>query len=313
MSLTEFELIEQFFVQRFAHSLDLSGGFDDCAALQLPLGKLQVLSNDTSVESVHFPADMAPAQIGHRALAVALSDLAAMGASPWWFSLALTLPETNINWLDQFSLGMSRLAQRCGIQLIGGDTTRGPLNIGVQVAGLVPDNRGLLCRSGARPGDVIAVTGTFGDAAAGLAQWRTDSAEPFLRRSYSEPEPRLREGAMLLGFANACIDVSDGLIADAGHIARRSGVKIIIEADAVPLSDAIKQNFKPQQALEMALCGGDDYQLCFSCSADNLSLLKAQGLQCAVIGRVLKGSGVDVVDRNNIILPIAHRGYQHFV
>lgn len=312
MSLTEFELIERFFVQRFGHSLDLTGGFDDCAALQLPQGKLQVLSNDTSVESVHFPADMAPRLIGHRALAVALSDLAAMGASPWWFSLALCVPDIDVDWLDQFSLGMSRLAHRCGIQLIGGDTTRGPLNIGVQVAGLVPANRYLLRRSGAQVGDLVAVTGTLGDAAAGLQQWHCDQPDAFLRRCYSEPEPRLREGLMLQAYASACIDVSDGLIADVGHIAQRSAVKIVINADTLPLSDALRRDFGIEQAKQFALTGGDDYQLCFTCGADNLAELQRQGLSFTVIGRVLDGSGVDIVDADNRPISLVYTGYQHF-
>ena len=306
MPLTEFSLISRYFSSLGrGEAVDLGVG-DDCAILRLPPEQRLATSMDTLVSGVHFPEDAFPEDIGYRAVAVAASDLAAMGASPLAMTVALTLPEADDFWLTTFSEGLAAAVSEYQLPLVGGDTTKGPLAITVQVFGSLPTDIALL-RSGAEIGDSLLISGTLGDAAGGLAfiqeRWQPspEHAEYLLGRFY-RPTARLGLGAELLGQATAAIDVSDGLLADAGHIAAASGVKISIESELVPLSAALSSHSDRDEALRWALCGGDDYELCFTLPA---VMPVPEG--CTRIGLVLDGEGVDC----DVDIDIA-AGYRHF-
>jgi thiamine-monophosphate kinase len=239
------------------------GPGDDGAVLHAPAGMDLVQTIDTCLEGVHFPPGLDAADVGWRSLAVNLSDLAAMGAEPAWGLLALTLPAADTAWLDGFAAGVAALAGETGLDLVGGDTVRGPLGVTFALTGFVPAGAALL-RSGAQPGDAIWVTGPLGGGAAGFAAWRRgarDAAASFLR-----PRPRLIEGRGLRGLASAAIDVSDGLLQDLGHVLERSGVGAVVELDSLPLAPGAAAA-GGEEGLAMALDGGDDYQLCFTVAA----------------------------------------------
>ncbi|MEZ5454275.1 MAG: thiamine-phosphate kinase [Thiothrix sp.] len=314
--MSEFELIrEYFFWQDIPGSVQVGVG-DDGAVLRVPVNRELVVSVDTFNAGVHFPLETPPHAIGYKALAVNLSDLAAMGAEPAWFTLAISMPEADRQWVSCFTRGLRELAQQHGIFLIGGDTTRGPLSVSIQVMGWVEPGQALL-RSGARHGDLICVSGTLGDAAAGLAvvqqrlQLPGGAAEHCVQR-LNYPSPRLQLGAILRGRASACMDISDGLLADLGHILKASGVGAYLRHGALPLSPALQQ-LEPAQRLDFALRGGDDYELLFTLptdclrevmeSADNL------GIRVTVIG---------VIDANQPGLSLDYTfhdersGYEHF-
>ncbi len=260
----EFDLIARI-RQRVATRSDMILGIgDDAAILSVPPGKQLVVAMDTLNAGVHFPADTAPADIGWKALAVNLSDLAAMAASPAWCTLSLSLPQPDAAWLDGFLDGFLALAAQHDVALVGGDTTRGPLSICVTAHGLV-DPRGALLRSGARIGDDVWVTGTLGDAAGALRQWQADGpADAALRRRLDRPMPRVEAGLRLAGIAHACIDISDGLLADLGHVCRASRVGVALEIDALPASEALLRTFDIATRRELQIAGGDDYELCFT-------------------------------------------------
>ena len=306
MALGEFELIYRYFSSFGRGDAVELGVGDDCAILRIEPGERIVTSVDTMVAGRHFPDGAFPEDIGYRAVAAATSDLAAMGARPLGMTLALTMPDADDLWLHAFSEGVGQAARAFELPLVGGDTTRGPLTISVQVMGAVPADQVLL-RSGARPGDRVCVSGTLGDAAAGLAletgglSVSLENAE-YLASRFHRPMPRLALGRQLLGLATACIDISDGLLADAGHVASASGVRIAIEADWLPLSPALLALEDRDQALRWALAGGDDYELCFT-------LPEGQPVPdgCAAVGAVLEGEGVSCdVD------PGEGGGYRHF-
>jgi thiamine-monophosphate kinase len=314
MPLSEFQLIARFFaaadIARDGEGVVLGIG-DDAAILRPPAGEDLLVSIDTLVDGVHFPHDMAPRDIGHRALAVNLSDLAAMGACPLWFTLALTLPAADEAWLDGFCAGMGALARAAGIVLVGGDTTHGPLSITVQVHGAAPRGAALR-RDGARPGDEVWVSGWPGLAALGLRAAQGQSpAHPAALGAFLAPVPRLALGEGLRGLASAAIDVSDGLLADAGHIAERSGVHLALDPDALPVAPALLESLGVAQARALCLGGGDDYELCFTAPADRAAaitrLAERLAVRCTRIGRVQAGAGVSCGD----VRP-ARRGYQHF-
>ena len=243
----EFELIRHYFAAascaQGGEGVVLGIG-DDCALLELPVGEQLAVSTDTLVEGVHFPAACDPLLLGQRSLAVAVSDLAAMGADPIGVTLALTLPRVGADWLRQFADGLNLMAHRCGVSLIGGDTTRGPLSITVTVFGKVPAGQALR-RSGARPGDLLCVGGHLGNAAGALPlvlgqrQAPVEVAEPLLAHYWS-PMPQLVLGRRLRGLATAALDISDGLLADCGHIAKASGVALEVNAEQVPVSPALE-------------------------------------------------------------------------
>lgn len=267
--MNEFELISHFFSNQIKqHRADVALGIgDDCAILNLPPEHQLLVSIDTLVNDVHFPSSSSAFDIGYKALAVNLSDLAAMGATPAWITLALTLPKANETWLHDFSKGLFTLAKEYQVELIGGDTTRGPLTISIQAHGFVPRGKAIT-RSGAKPGDLIYVTQQLGDAGLALKHIQQklvlsdDILKPVLTR-LNRPHPRIKEGIALRGIATAMIDISDGLISDLKHILKRSQVGAVIDAHHIPISSALRQSLPEEEALKMALSAGDDYELCF--------------------------------------------------
>ena len=292
----EFEVIRRFF-QRSPRRADVVlGSGDDCALLRVPADQLLAVSTDTLVSGVHFFADVDPVALGHKALAVNLSDLAAMGAEPCWASLALTLPEIDEVWLAGFARGFLALAEAHGVDLIGGDMTRGPLAITVSIKGTVPGSQALR-RSGAAVGDGIYVCGELGSAALALAHRLQGVAVapedyPHLQRALEYPQPRVALGMALRGIASSCLDLSDGLASDLGHLLRASGVGAGIDLAALPLSAAVAAQ---PQALgwQLALAGGDDYELCFTVPKSRQGVLAELSADLALpltrIGQIVAG------------------------
>jgi len=324
--VSEFDLI-QIIRQRIGHSRgDVVFGIgDDAALLEPPLGRQLAACTDTLVADVHFPHDATPEDIGWKSLAVNLSDLAAMGAQPAWVLLSLTLPEADERFVERFAEGFAELASKHEIALIGGDTTQGPLSVTVSAFGFVPQGQALL-RSGARAGDAVFVTGTLGDAAAALSLLRgsglgtrdssNEQARSELLQRLHRPDPRIFSGRALRGIANACIDVSDGLLADLGHICWASNVGAEIEADSLPISQSLRQASAPELCRDFALSGGDDYELCFTVSEENAQRVAEafSQLDCGVtrIGRIVAEPGVRVQDANGNVVEPPRRGWQHF-
>lgn len=317
MGLSEFQLIERFFVRnaRYDGSVDLGIG-DDAALISVNPGQSLAVTTDTLVEGVHFFSGANPESLGHKALAVNLSDLAAMGAEPRWASLALTLPQSDPSWLSGFAQGLFELADVWAVRLIGGDTTQGPRSITVHAMGTVPKGDALL-RSGARPGDVIYLTGSVGDAGLGLMTERKEAEcgdDAVLRRLH-RPDPRIAVGLRLRGLATACIDVSDGLAADLGHVLRLSQVGAVIDWHALPLSAAVKAYVDETGDWELPLRCGDDYELCFTVAAADVATLEARlaGLPdpCTRIGSI-NGSGTLDVVRDSGAMEFPLSGYEHF-
>ncbi len=315
----EFELIRHYFAAaacaRAGGDVVLGIG-DDCALLAVPAGEQLVISTDTLVAGVHFPDPCDPCLLGQRALAVSTSDLAAMGATPIGFTLALSLPTAEPGWLEAFARGLDIMAAACDMRLIGGDTTRGPLSMTLTVFGRVPAGQALL-RSGARVGDLFCVGGTVGDAAGALplvlGEREGASAEAsVLLDRYWSPQPQLALGRALRGKATAALDISDGLLADCGHIAAASFVRLAIEQAQVPLSDALVRWAGRERALQCGLAGGDDYVLAFALPREELPGLLADGWPIRVIGRVEAGEGVRLLDAGGRDIPIDRQGYNHF-
>ena len=269
MPLTEFDVIARYFHHVFPKRAEIILGIGDDAALcTVPTGMQLAVAIDTLVEGVHFPSTTSPKDIGYKALAVNLSDIAAMGAIPAWMTLALTCPPVEEIWLSEFSRGLLELAEATQVSLIGGDTTRGPLTVTVQLAGWVPPQQALQ-RRGAKPGDGIYVTGNLGDAGLGLASVQKRVALPIQAQQYVEsrlnrPTPRWKEGQALRGIANSAIDISDGLIADLGHILTASGVGARLQLETLPLSSVLREHLSINAAWNLALSAGDDYELCFT-------------------------------------------------
>jgi len=327
MPLGEFELIERYFRQP-AESLrrqrgDVPLGIgDDAAVLAPPAGKQLVAALDTLVEGRHFPVGSPPRSIGHRALAVNLSDLAAMGADPAWFLLAMTLPAAEEAFLEEFVRGLQHLAAEHGVALVGGDTTAGPLAVSVQALGFVAPGEALQ-RAGARAGDLLYVSGTPGDAAAGLRLAMGEAAVPALdevqRRwlldRFHYPLPRVALGRALRGIASACIDVSDGLAADAGKLAAASGCAVVLDAERLPLSAALRAQAGAAGAAQLALTGGDDYELCFTVAPQRAAQLAARlaDVKCDVtcIGRIEAGSGIMLLE-HGAPTDQSFTGFDHF-
>jgi thiamine-monophosphate kinase len=317
--MTEFDVIAHYFSQNFPKRTDVILGIGDDAALCTgPNGMQIVVCIDTLVEGIHFPVKTAPADIGYKALAVNLSDLAAMGATPAWMTLALTCPEMNETWLKGFSQGLLELAKKAQVSLIGGDTTRGPLTITIQITGLVPEGQALQ-RSGAQPGDGIYVTGTLGDAGLGLASIQQQLKLPVLIQEIVEsrlnrPTPRLEIGQALRGIASSAIDISDGLIADLGHILKASGVGATLQRENLPLSIALSESLPLAQAQDLALSAGDDYELCFTVPPQqDLALQKRLKTGSYTrIGTIKTGNALHCLDEKGQIFVPQKKGYQHF-
>lgn len=321
MPLGEFELIERYFRAAGASRDDVVAGIGDDAALLAPAPGMQLVAAiDTLVDGVHFPTGSPAASVGHRALAVNLSDLAAMGANPAWALLALTVPSGDEAWLAEFARGFGALARMHGVALVGGDTTRGPLCASVQVLGHVPRGAAML-RSGGSAGDVLCVTGTPGDAAGGLAleQARAASSSDddarYLRERFLYPQPRCAIGVRLREFASACIDVSDGLAADAGKLAAASGCGVKIEIEELPLSTQLTRAFGVSRARDLALSGGDDYELLFTMRVDRIAALARElppeESGWRRIGELCEKPGVYLA-RSGAVTQFSPSGYDHF-
>ena len=298
---------------------------DDAALLAMPAGHILAVSTDTLVAGVHFPKSTRAFDIGWKSLAVNLSDLAAMGATPAWATLALTLPDADAQWVGQFADGFAALAGEFKLALVGGDTTRGPLSVTVTVHGFVPDGAALL-RSGARAGDGVYVTGTLGDAAAGLrilAQGegapgndRPTTSRTILIERLDRPTPRVAQGLALRGRASACIDISDGLVADLGHVCAASGVGAEIDVESLPASSALFGLCDAPTRHALQLAGGDDYELCFTAAdaeaASLLGDLARGGCGATRVGRIVAGYGVNIRDAGGNPVAVMRPGWDHF-
>ena len=321
MAQGEFELIAKYFANLGARRGDVRIGVgDDGAVFTPPSSRELVAVTDSLVEGVHFPLNSAPASIGHRAFAVNLSDLAAMGAEPAWALLALTIPSSDESWLAQFSRAAGDLCRKHGVSLMGGDTTRGPLTITVTLIGIVPIGVALE-RKGGQAGDAIFVSGSPGDAAAGLAleQGRLHVTDPMsaqiLRDRFLFPTPRCDIGVALRGLASACIDVSDGLGGDLEKLCAASGCGAEVDAAALPVSEALTAAVGRELAREYALTGGDDYELLFTVPLARLGAMTnavTQGLGPVTrIGSLTGGSGVKVIARSGVT-QFSGAGFDHF-
>jgi thiamine-monophosphate kinase len=316
--MSEFDLIrrlqEIISIQPRSHSCVIGIG-DDAAVLAVPAGKQLVVTTDTLVEGIHFYPQTDAGNLGHKALAVSLSDLASMGAEPAWFFLALTLPGVDTVWIDPFARGMADLAESAGIELAGGDTTSGPLSITVTALGLVETGQALT-RAGARDGDLLVVSGTLGGAAFALKTIAAGQVpDTACAEELDRPQPRLNLGRHLRGCASSCIDLSDGLLADLGHVLKASGKGAEIELERLPCPESMAV-IKEAERLELMTGGGDDYELCFTVPPDRVPELKAiekeAGTRLTVIGEIT-GSG-ELICRTGDggIFHPARKGYEHF-
>lgn len=333
MALAEFELIRQYFnteALTFPRPGIVLGPGDDCALLAVPAGSHLAMSMDTLNEGVHFPAGADAADVAQRCLRVNLSDLAAMGAEPLGFTLALSLPDVSDHWLQGFSQGLLQCASQYQCSLLGGDTTRGPLAITIQVHGLVPAQQALR-RNGARVGDAIYVTGTLGDAALALPYLTqqpgfdpstlSPADQHALQAAFYRPEARTGAGVALRGLASAAIDISDGVASDLRHILTASAngddaPGAILDSDNVPVSTVFARLVAAPKQLAMALGGGDDYELCVTVPPAHETQARATmhdlGLPFTRIGEVVASSGIMVRDRSGVVQPLRLNGYRHF-
>jgi thiamine-monophosphate kinase len=316
--LGEFDLIARYFTRPVRRAA--LGVGDDCALLTAPAaGEQLAISSDMLVEGHHFLPGADPESLGHKTLAVNLSDLAAVGAKPMAFTLAMALPEADARWLEGFARGLFALADAHDIELVGGDTTRGPRNLCITVLGFVPRGQALL-RSGARPSDDLWVSGTVGDARLALGhrlgEWSLDAAAQAASVARMDrPTPRVALGLALRGVAHAAIDVSDGLLADLGHILRRSGVGATVQADACPASPALRAQSAQRQRL-CQLAGGDDYELLFTAPPAARNAVAAAAAQAATpvtrIGRIDAEPDLRLIDASGQVLDNVYAGFDHF-
>lgn len=318
--MSEFELIQRYFSERQSPAASISLGIGDDCALMTPKSGMQLaISTDMLVEGHHFFADANPRMLGHKSLAVNLSDLAAMGAEPRAFTLALALPEVQPAWLRDFSEGLFELASQYGCQLIGGDTTKGPLNICITVFGDIPEGQALR-RDAARPGDDIWISGALGDARLALSGYLnqhtlSDSDLQLSAVRLHTPIPRILLGLALRKIAHAAIDLSDGLTGDLGHILKRSNLGATVWCDALPIGATLAKQSKAMQ-YEFALTGGDDYELCFTAHRVNrnavLEASRQAKTQVTRIGYIESKPGCRFVDVNNNLLTFSFKSFDHF-
>jgi len=319
--LNEFELIESFFAANTPARNDVITGIgDDAAILAVPPGQQLVTTTDVLVAGIHFPENTEPEDIGYKSLAVSLSDLAAMGATPAWFTLTLCLPAVDEDWLAAFSRGLFTLARDYELALVGGDTVRGPLVIGVQAHGFVPEGEALL-RSGAGVGDTIYISGTLGAAAIGLLtrQGKLDltvTERQNAQAKLDRPLPRVREALALRACVSACIDISDGLIADLGHILIASDVGARVQLSQVPVDPVCVAHASGDERWRLALTRGDDYELCFTVPPAKQNQFESiadsnPGLYSA-IGEIEAAPGLRLVDGNGKIVQLPATGHNHF-
>lgn len=321
MSLDEFAIIETYFKKNLQRADVELGVGDDCAVLCPPSGKRLLVSIDTLNEGIHFFSDTSADDIGYKAVAVSLSDIAAMGGEPLWALISLTLPGVSEPWLANFAKGMYTCLNQFNVALVGGNLTRGPLAITSQVIGAA-NNGEYLTRSGAKPGDLIYLTGYLGEGGIALALLKDRSQFPFFSEEQYEniisrlwrPMPRIAEGLLLSNIATAAIDISDGLDADLQHLLTASGVGATIYIESLPLRQYF--NELPSKYRQMTLTAGDDYELCFTVPVDALSKLKAiskeTGCLMTCIGKVEDQSGLRIVDLDGSLLKVADEGYKHF-
>ena len=314
--MSEFDLIRRHFTRATPNAL--LGVGDDAALLQVSAGNVLAVSSDMLVCGTHFFADADPCLLGHKTLAVNLSDLAAMGATPRWATLALSLPGADEAWLERFSAGFFALAQRHQLDLVGGDTTCGPLNLCVTIMGEVPASLALR-RDGAKVGDEVWVSGNLGDAALALAHLQgrvhlSGSEFDAVAKALHQPQPRVALGLALRGIANSAIDVSDGLLADLGHILAASGVGVELELAAMPVSAVMRS--QPALAQRCVLAGGDDYELCFTAAAHHhdelLRIAHELNLPLTCIGKAVAGKDCIVHDASGSSIQLESGGYDHF-
>lgn len=307
----EFELIQQYFADITSPEASIRLGVGDDAAIIAPReGQDWIVCVDTLHADKHFWADDPADAIAHKALSVNLSDCAAMGATPVAFLLSLSLPEADSAWLAAFAQGLRKLATQHHVSLIGGDTTQGPLSVSITLMGQVPQQQALL-RSGARVGDHIYVSGHLGAAAASL-QHKT---QPAFQQAYRYPQAQIALGQALVGVAHACIDISDGLCADLSHVLSSSNVGVVLWADAIPTHPEVRATFSGDEALRLALCGGDDYQLVFTTDApaETIQALSQRlGVTLSRIGEVVEAPGLRVLDPKGHDVAFDHLGFEHF-
>jgi len=314
---SEFSLIERIRARAGARADVLLGIGDDGALLQVPAGHELVLTTDTLVSGVHFPEESAASDIGWKALAVNLSDLAAMAATPAWVSLALTLPEADAGWIDAFLDGFGALADEHAVAIVGGDTTRGPLSITVGAHGFVPAGQALR-RDRAVAGEDVWATGTLGDAAGALRQWRARGLQSAkLRHRLDRPTPRVAAGLALRGLATAAIDLSDGLAADLGHVLAASGVGAELDLARLPTSRTLFEHFGvDEERWRLQLSGGDDYELCFTAPTANALAIEQALAGCevsaTVIGRTTRERGLRLLQADGTPFEAGAPGFEHF-
>lgn len=321
---SEFDIIRQYFTSAVISEsrADVVLGIgDDAAILNIQEGHHLVQSVDTLVAGVHFPIETSAEDIAYKALAVNLSDMAAMGAEPAWFTLAITLPDDNEVWLKAFSESLSLLAKKFNVQLIGGDTTNGPLCISITINGFVPKGKALT-RNKAQVTDKIYVSGTIGDAALALASWQgqcllRDDSVNYLEERLNRPQPRIELGLLLREYASSCIDISDGLIADLEHITDNSNVGARIVLEKIPLSKEFISNLTDETLIvPLVLSGGDDYELCFTIPVTKQAkfekIIKDNEILVTCIGEIESQSGVRCI-KDNKEIEIQATGYKHFV
>ena len=315
---SEFDLIARHFTRPAANAV--LGVGDDCALVDITNGMDLAVSTDTMVSGTHFFPDVDPETLGHKALAVNLSDMAAMGAMPYWAMLALTVPSVDHTWLAAFAKGFFDLAAEFNVSLIGGDTTRGPLTLTVTIMGEVPAGASLR-RSGAKAGNDVWVSGNIGDAALAVAHrhgklvlTESDYHEAVMR--LYEPTPRVQLGQALRGIATAAIDVSDGLLADLGHICRLSGVGATVDLNAIPVSAIGAKHFGSDAGRTAIVAGGDDYELCFTAAPNSRESIAEMedslGMPLTRIGQIKRGKGVSLLGADGKPMKIDGRGYDHF-
>ena len=317
----EFDLIKRYFSRKsLQNGVSLSVG-DDCAITSIPSGYQLAITTDTLVEGTHFLPSISPADLAYKSVAVNLSDLAAMGATPTWMSLSLTLPEIKEAWLAEFSQSLFAILDRYGVSLIGGDTTKGPLSITLTAQGFLPKNQGLF-RHQAKVGDWIFVSGFLGDSAAGLdlllqnRKIENESDRYFIQR-HLHPTPRVELGLALRSFSCCALDISDGLLADLEHILERSQVGAEIYLENLPLSHHLCTQYEQTQAEKFALTGGEDYELCFTVSEEKREemeqVLRSQGIKVTRIGQILPAtSGLNLLKNGKKMALPTHIGFDHF-